>query len=77
MINHYLAEEQEQRQLEALNAVEIELDKNADIYSYGKFDAIIGAEPDPELTPNPFYRQGYQDSFWIFYYKKYGIQIET
>lgn len=77
MVNHYLELEQESRQLEALNAIEIELDKQADLYGAGKFDAVIGAEPDPVLTANESYRRGYDDSFWQFYYKKYGIQIAT
>ncbi len=77
IINQYLAQEQENRRLEALNAVEVELDKQADLYGAGKFDAVIGAEPDPVLTANESYRRGYDDSFWQFYYKKYGIQIAT
>ncbi len=77
MVNHYLELEQESRQLEALNATEIELDKQADLYGAGKFDAVIGAEPDPVLTANESYRRGYDESFWQFYYKKYGIQIAT
>ena len=74
IIDHYLEQDQEQRELEALNAIEEELDKEADLYGAGKFDAVIGAEPDPVLTANESYRRGYHDSFWHFYLKKYGIK---
>jgi len=77
IINQYLAQEQENRRLEALNAVEVELDKQADLYGAGEFDALIGAEPDPVLTANESYRRGYHDSFWQFYLKKYNIELET
>ncbi|MDJ0726915.1 MAG: hypothetical protein QNJ38_17575 [Prochloraceae cyanobacterium] len=77
MINYYLELEQEQRELEALNGIEEQLDKESDLYGAGKFDAVIGAEPDPVLTANESYRRGYDESFWQFYYKKYGIQIAT
>ncbi|MDJ0719845.1 MAG: hypothetical protein QNJ54_37425 [Prochloraceae cyanobacterium] len=77
MINHYLEQEQEGRKLEALNAVEIELDKNTDIYGAGELDAMIGKQPDPKLSANRFYRQGDQDNIWQFYDQKYGIELET
>ncbi len=77
MINQYLCQEQESRRLEALNAVEIELDKNTDIYGAGELDAMIGKQPDPKLSANRFYRQGDQDNIWQFYDQKYGIEIET
>ncbi|MDJ0718919.1 MAG: hypothetical protein QNJ54_32625 [Prochloraceae cyanobacterium] len=77
MINQYLCQEQESRGLEALNALEIELDKNTDIYGAGEFDALIGAEPDPQWAANRLYRQGYQDSFWRLYDEKYGIKLVT
>ena len=77
ILTHYLETEQEQRELEAINALQEELDKEADLYGAGKFDAVIGAEPDPVLTAKESYRRGYDDSFWQFYYKKYGIELET
>ena len=77
IVNHYLEQEQQQRELEASNNQEIQLDREEDLYGAGKFDAVIGAEPDPVLTANESYRRGYDDSFWQFYFKKYGIQIKT
>jgi len=77
IINHYLEQEQENRRLEALNAIEEQLDENSDIYEYGEFDALIGAEPDPKWAANPSYRRGYIDSFWHFYDQKYGIKLDT
>ena len=77
IIDHYIEQEQESRQLEALNAVEIELDKNTDIYGAGELDAIIGKQPDPKLSANRFYRQGDQDNIWQFYDQKYGIELEA
>ena len=77
IVTQYLEQEQEQRELQALNAQEMQLDREADLYGAGKFDAVIGAEPDPVLTANESYRRGYDESFWQFYYKKYGIQIAT
>ncbi len=64
MINQYLCQEQESRRLEAFNAIEIEANRNADIYDAGELDALIGVEPDPKWVANQAYRQGYQDSFW-------------
>ncbi len=77
IVNQYLEQNQEQRLAEALNAVEIELDKNTDIYGAGELDAIIGKQPDPKLSANRFYRQGDQDNIWQFYAQKYGIELET
>ncbi len=77
IVTQYLEQEQEQRELQALNAQEMQLDREADFYGAGKFDAVIGAEPDPILTANELYRRGYDESFWQFYYKKYAIQIAT
>ena len=64
MFDLYFSLEQESRELVALNALEIQLDKNTDIYGAGEFDALIGAEPDPKWAGNQAYRQGYKDSFW-------------
>ncbi len=72
MLNHYLADEQEQRELEALNARDEQADKNCELEAKGRFDFISGSEPDPELVLEDFYRKGYQDAFWHHYCQKYG-----
>ncbi len=72
MINAYLADEQEQREREALDARYREADKNCELEAKGRFDFISGREPDPELILEYFYRIGYQDAFWESYYQKYG-----
>ncbi len=72
MINNYLAEEQEQRELQALDARYLEADKNCELEAKGKFDFISGREPDPGFILEYFYRIGYQDAFWESYYQKYG-----
>lgn len=77
ILNHYIELEQESREKEALNAIEEEADKNAELYGYGELDAQIGAEPDPRWAAKRSYRRGYQDSFWQFYDKKHGIKLET
>ncbi|MDJ0718380.1 MAG: hypothetical protein QNJ54_29830 [Prochloraceae cyanobacterium] len=77
MLDQYLEFEQEQREAEALNAIETELDKNTDMYGAGESDAIIGAEPDPKLITNKYYWSGYQSKQFEYYCCKYGIEIET
>ena len=77
IVTQYLEQEQESRRLSALNAVEVEADRKADLYAYGEFDAKIEAEANPKWAENRSYRQGYQESFWHFYDKKYGIKLAT
>ena len=72
MLSQYLAEEQEQREREALDARYREADKNCELEAKGRFDFICGREPDPGLILEYFYRIGYQDAFWESYYQKYG-----
>ncbi len=40
ILTHYLEREQEQLELEALNALQEELDQEADLYGAGNFDAV-------------------------------------
>ena len=72
MINAYLADEQDQREREALDARYREADKNCELEAKGRFDFISRREPDPGLILEYFYRIGYQDAFWESYYQKYG-----
>lgn len=44
-------------------------------YDAGRFDVVIGAEPDPELIKDRAYFRGYSDSYWEFCQEKYGIRI--
>ncbi len=77
MITQQTTEPQEHQKAKDTQSVKVRPNKQADFYGAGKFDAVMGAEPDPVLTENELYRRGYDDSFWQFYYKKYGIQIAT
>ena len=77
IITQYLDAEQERRELEALDAREAEAERNADLYSAGELDAVIGAEPDPQWWSNGAYRRGYLDSFCRFYDRKYKIKVAT
>ncbi len=67
IIDQYLSQEQESREIEGIEAHTEQANKEVDFYSLGKFDAIIGGEPDPELAVNLSYRRGYQVGFWNFY----------
>ena len=77
IVTQYLEQEQERRELEALDAREAEADRNADLHSVGELDAVIGAEPDPQWWSNGAYRRGYLDSFCRFYDRKYGSEQIT
>ncbi len=70
IVTQYQQRKQEQQQLQSLNGLQEKLDKQADLYGAGEFDAIIGAEADLVLTANESYRRGYHDSFWQLYLKK-------
>jgi len=52
IVAHDIQQDQENRQIEASSTEEIQLDREENIYGAGKFDAVIGAEPDPVLTAN-------------------------
>ena len=77
MIDYYLAQNQEPRELQDLDEWSNQRDPNADAYSAGESDAIIGAEPDPKLITNKYYWSGYQSKQFEYYCCKYGIEIET
>ncbi|MDJ0717321.1 MAG: hypothetical protein QNJ54_24405 [Prochloraceae cyanobacterium] len=77
MFNIYHSAEQEQRELQAIDELENLTDPNASAYSDGQFDAIIGAEPNPELIINKYYWSGYQSKQFEYYCRKYGIELET
>ena len=88
MIDHYLDRDQEQRRLEALNAVDIEAGKNTDNrrlsyqddssnYAAGEFDGKIGDIPDKNLFRFVAYRAGYQEGLIEYYLNKYQIELET
>ena len=76
MLDHYLAEEQEQRELEALNARDVEADKNCDLAANGRFDGLIGEKPDKKLITEQCYWQEYQSALQKYWLKQYGIEIE-
>ena len=44
-------------------------------FSSGQFDAIIGANPSPELIKKAAYRDGYASKFFEMIFKKYGIEM--
>lgn len=77
MFNYYHNVEQEQRELQAIEAREDRVDSETDLYNGGQFDAVIGGEPNPDLASKLAYRQGYTAGFWRFYDKKYGIETES
>ena len=47
VFNYNLSLAQEPRELQAIDEWKNQKDANADAYSAGESDAIIGAEPDP------------------------------
>lgn len=77
MFHIYLSLAQEQRELQAIEEFDFQIDPNAQMYAEGEFDAIIGAEPNPELITNSFYWSGYQSRQYQYYCQKYGIKLET
>jgi len=88
MINYYLAQDQEQKRLEALNALDNEANKNADDrrksflsdrqnFAAGEFDGKIGNIADRDLMVFAAYRAGYQEGIIEYYLGKYKIELET
>lgn len=77
IVTHYIGIEPETPYLEYLGSNEDQADRNADLYSAGELDAVIGAEPDPQWWSNGAYRRGYLDSFCRFYDRKYGSEQIT
>ncbi|MDJ0718455.1 MAG: hypothetical protein QNJ54_30225 [Prochloraceae cyanobacterium] len=77
VFNYNLSLAQEQRELQAIDEWKNQKDPNADAYSAGESDAIIGAEPDPKLITNKYYWSGYQSKQFQYYCTKYGIELET
>ena len=66
---------QGQRELQAFKACNSQVDFNVEAHSNGEFDAIIGADPDPQLILNKDYWAGYQSKQFEYYCRKYGIQL--
>ena len=72
MIQQNYDQEQQQCELQVISKRNIEADSNCSLEATGRFDFISGAEPDPGLVINYFYRIGYQNAFWQYYSQKYG-----
>ncbi|MDJ0719956.1 MAG: hypothetical protein QNJ54_38025 [Prochloraceae cyanobacterium] len=75
MFDYYLSVAQDRKELQDIDEWENQRDPNADAYSAGEFDSIIGAEPDPQLLTNKFYWSGYQSRQYQYYCEKYGIKL--
>lgn len=76
MFDIYLSVAQEQKELQAIDELRNQRDPNADAYSAGEFDSIIGLEPNRELLTNQYYWSGYQSKQYQYYCKKYRIELE-
>lgn len=70
-INISLELEQLQRVQNDLVAVEAQIDRETEIQSEGKFDGVIGLQPNPDMWSNLNYRSGYLSGVAEFYDKKY------
>ena len=70
-LNISLEIEQQQRIENDLVAVEAQINRETDIHSEGKFDGVIGSEPNPDMWSNLNYRSGYLSGVAEFYDKKY------
>ncbi len=53
--------EQQNREKQELDAIYEQADRNRELTSEGRFDGLIGAEPNPELLANQAYWSGYCD----------------
>ena len=70
-LNISLEIEQQQRIENDLVAVQAQIDRETDIHAEGKFDGVIGSEPNPDMWTNLNYRSGYLSGVAEFYDKKY------
>jgi hypothetical protein len=64
--------EQEQRIQADLVAVEVQIDKETDMYYHGEFDGATGGKPESELWSNLSYRSGWLTGVGQYYDKKYS-----
>ena len=74
-INIALAYEQEKREKQDRDAINVEANRNADLHSDGKFDGVCGLEPS--LPQEHSYWEGYQLGLREYWSKKLGVEIPT
>ncbi len=74
-INIALAKEQEQRVLEAQNAVEEQANLNTELECYGKWDGTLGYPPQQQYWGELAYREGYLCGITQHYDRKYNISL--
>jgi hypothetical protein len=77
MINSYLNIEQENREKQGLEARDNEASRQTNLYSAGKFDGVIGIDPDPQKWVNLAYRSGFLAGIGRYYDQKYKVDSET
>jgi hypothetical protein len=76
-INIALEAEQQQRVEADKAAVEAQIELETNLYSAGKFDGVIGIEPDPHSWRNLAYRSGFLAGLGRYYDQKYKVDIEV
>jgi hypothetical protein len=76
-INIALEAEQQQRVEADKAAVEAQIELETNLYSAGKFDGVIGIDPDPQKWSNLAYRSGFLAGLGRYYDQKYQVDIEV
>ena len=76
ILDHYIEQDQESRKAQALDARDLEADKNCEFEAIGRKDFLSGSEPNPDLVLKYSYRNGYQNALWSHYCHKYGLVEE-
>ena len=77
MINSYISVEQENRERQGEEARDIEASRQTDLNWAGKFDGLIGMEPDREKWGELAYRSGFLAGIGRHYDEKYQIELEN
>ena len=77
MINSYLSVEQSKREQQGIEARDIEASRQMDLNWAGKFDGLIGIEPDREKWSELGYRDGFLSGIGRHYDEKYQIELEN
>jgi hypothetical protein len=76
-INIALEVEQQQRVEADKAAVEAQIELETNLYSAGKFDGVIGIEPDPHSWSKLAYRSGFLTGITRYYDQKYKVDLEV
>ena len=69
--------EQVHREEQAQDAIYEQADRNRELVASGKFDGLIGTEPNPELMLSQAYWSGWCLGAKLHYSKKFGVELDS